>query len=85
MADESQTGQTAKDWHFMAACAKEEHPMPRYTTHMRVLFSCLASTLSGDVGFSSGGAMMMLMHAAVTVWVDRGQGGGCARHLGTRA
>ena len=28
---------------------------------------------------------MMLMHAAVTVWVDRGQGGGCARHLGTRA
>ena len=28
---------------------------------------------------------MMLMHAAVTVWVDRGQGGGCACHLGSRA
>ena len=28
---------------------------------------------------------MMLMHAAVRVWVDRGQGGGCACHLACRA
>ena len=54
--------------------------IPRYI----LLPSCLDSTSSDDFGFSPR-AMMMLMHAAVRVWVDRGQGGGCACHLACRA